>query len=65
MKFNSYEHTVIAPTSSMSQHFQLEQPSVIKTAPPGARHNNHFSPKHEPIDIAPLQVKIYKILLIL
>ncbi|CAI5437492.1 unnamed protein product [Caenorhabditis angaria] len=36
----------------MSQ-FQLEQSSVIKTAPPGARQLVDF-PKNEPIDIAPL-----------
>lgn len=52
MKYNNYE-SVIAPTSSMSlNHFQLEQSSVIKTAPPCRQ--NDFSPKHEPIDLAPL-----------
>ncbi|KAL6730734.1 hypothetical protein Aduo_001682 [Ancylostoma duodenale] len=35
----------------MSQ-FQLEQSSVIKTAPPGRQ--LEFSPKNEPIDLAPL-----------
>ncbi|KAI1713924.1 CP2 transcription factor domain-containing protein [Ditylenchus destructor] len=51
MKYNSYEsQTVIAPTSSMPSHFQTS--SVIKTAPPGRQPD--FSPKHEPIDLAPL-----------
>lgn len=55
--------TVIAPTN---HHFQLEQSSVIKAAPPGrqSQHQNghhqqqnrhgslHFaSPKHEPLDL--------------
>uniref|UniRef100_A0A915EN26 Grh/CP2 DB domain-containing protein n=1 Tax=Ditylenchus dipsaci TaxID=166011 RepID=A0A915EN26_9BILA len=57
MKYNSYDSTVIAPTSSSGMssngHFQLESSSVIKTAPPGRQPDN-FSPKHEPIDLAPL-----------
>jgi hypothetical protein len=57
--------TVIAQNN---HHFQLEQSSVIKTAPPGrqSQHHNghqqhnghgnlHFSsPKHEPLDISQL-----------
>ncbi|CAI4225892.1 unnamed protein product [Auanema sp. JU1783] len=36
----------------MSSQFQLEQSSVIKTAPPGRQ--LEFSPKNEPLDLAPL-----------
>jgi hypothetical protein len=55
MKFGSYSTVIAAPSSSMS-HFQLESSSVIKTAPPGRSNNNqnNFSPKHEPLDLAPL-----------
>ncbi|KHJ92851.1 CP2 transcription factor [Oesophagostomum dentatum] len=44
-----FDSNVVA--ASMSQ-FQLEQSSVIKTAPPGRQ--LEFSPKNEPIDLAPL-----------
>ncbi|VDO45776.1 unnamed protein product [Haemonchus placei] len=43
-----FDSNVVA---TMSQ-FQLEQSSVIKTAPPGRQ--LEFSPKNEPIDLAPL-----------
>uniref|UniRef100_A0A1I7WJY8 Uncharacterized protein n=1 Tax=Heterorhabditis bacteriophora TaxID=37862 RepID=A0A1I7WJY8_HETBA len=48
MKLGFEPHSVVA---SMSQ-FQLEQSSVIKTAPPGRQ--IEFSPKNEPLDLAPL-----------
>lgn len=60
MKYGQFEApTVIAPTN---HHFQLEQSSVIKTAPgrqsqhhhqqTNGHQNIHFaSPKHEPLDL--------------
>lgn len=52
MKLESYDSApIIASTMSQSQ-FHLDSSSVIKTAPPGRQHD--FSPKNEPIDLAPL-----------
>ncbi|KAI6202731.1 Protein grainyhead [Aphelenchoides besseyi] len=53
MKFGAYDASTViaAPTNSSMGHF-LETSSVIKTAP--SRQNTHFSPKHEPIELAPL-----------
>lgn len=54
MKLESFGSSspVIATTMSQSQ-FHLDSSSVIKTAPPG-RGQHDFSPKNEPIDLAPL-----------
>ncbi|KHN73726.1 Protein grainyhead [Toxocara canis] len=54
MKLESYDSApIIAAASAMSQsQFHLDSSSVIKTAPPGRQHD--FSPKNEPIDLAPL-----------
>lgn len=68
MKFGSYDApTVIAPPSSSMSQFQLDSNSVIKTAPPG-RSNQGFSPKHEPIDLAPLtqpNLQVFEVIRIL
>jgi hypothetical protein len=50
----SHGQTVIAPTNGgMGSHLQLEQSSVIKTAP--GRHQQDFNPtKQEPMDMVPL-----------
>lgn len=55
MKLESYDSNspTIATTMSSQSQFHLDSSSVIKTAPPG-RGQHDFSPKNEPIDLAPL-----------
>lgn len=55
MKLDLYDSSsLVLNYSTMSQpQFHLDSSSVIKTAPPG-RQQHDFSPKNEPIDLAPL-----------
>ncbi|KAK0425503.1 hypothetical protein QR680_009239 [Steinernema hermaphroditum] len=52
MKFGNFgdaQSVITQPSTAQTQQFPLDAPSVIKTAPPGSRHE-FVSPKQEPLE---------------